>query len=232
MLNYRVAPELLEPYVAAGTELDAWHGSHYVSIVGFLFRHTRVLGVRVPLHSDFEEVNLRFYVRRTAAGEVRRAVTFIRELVPRAAIAIIAHAVYNEPYRAVPMAHEIALDAGAPGPARVEYRWRVGRLWSKLSAYPIGPASPAAGGSEEAFITEHDWGYTRQRDGSTLEYEVRHPPWRVWQVSAASLTGDLGATYGAKWAAALTGKPASAFVADGSAVMVFPPKRLIGAQHS
>ena len=97
MLNYRVSPSLLYPLVPPGTELDLWNGTAYISVVGFKFQHTRVLGVPIPFHVNFEEVNLRFYVRRETNGAVRRGVTFIRELVPRAAIAGVAKLAYNEP---------------------------------------------------------------------------------------------------------------------------------------
>src|SRR5215218_11265233 len=123
MLNYRVDPALLQPLVPRGTSLDFWQSSAYVSIVGFLFRDTRVLGVPVPLHRDFEEVNLRFYVRREVDGEVRRGVTFIKEIVPRRAIATVARITYNEPYVALPMRHTIAAQAtpdDAPGMVRYE----------------------------------------------------------------------------------------------------------------
>ena len=84
LLNYPCRREWLEPLVPAGTELDAWHGETLVSLVGFLFTDTRLLGVPVPFHRTFEEVNLRFYVRRPGPdGVMRRAVVFISELVPR-----------------------------------------------------------------------------------------------------------------------------------------------------
>jgi uncharacterized protein YqjF (DUF2071 family) len=227
MLNYRVAPDLLRPYVPAGTELDCWDGATYLSIVGFLFHDTRVLGVPVPMHRHFEEVNLRFYVRRTVGGEVRRAVTFIRELVPRRAIATVAKLTYNEPYRALPMRHRLGpLDAATGAPSLVEYSWRHLGDWSQLSVEPIGAARPLESGSEEEFITEHYWGYTRQRDGRTIEYRVEHSPWRVWQVRNARLEGDLAFLYGKDVALALAGTPASAFLADGSAVSLFTPERL------
>ena len=70
MLNYEVPPEALAPLVPAGTELDSWQGKTFVSVVGFLFLDTRVLGIAIPGHRDFEEVNLRFYVRRKAAGRL------------------------------------------------------------------------------------------------------------------------------------------------------------------
>ena len=227
MLNYRVAPELLRPFVPAGTALDTWRGDHYVSVVGFLFRDTRLLGVPVPFHRHFEEVNLRFYVRREVAGEVRRGVTFIRELVPRRAIATVARLRYNEPYLALPMRHALgAVDADTGGPSHAEYAWRQRSGWSRLRVVPGGPAQPLVAGSEEEFITEHYWGYTRQRDGSTVEYRVEHPRWRVWPVASAELHGELGEIYGDSFAALLRGRPASAFLADGSAVTVFAPVRL------
>ena len=221
MLNYRVPRELLAAHVPAGTELDLWDGAAYVSVVGFMFRDTRVLGLPVPFHGSFEEVNLRTYVRRAVDGVDRHAVTFIRELVPRRAIAIAARLSYNEPYRTVPMAHRISHDS-------VEYSWRTSRGWARLRVADLGPAAPAVPGSEEEFITRRHWGYTAQRDGSTIEYEVRHQPWTVRTAREVALEGDLAATYGDVFAPVLSGEPYSAFVADGSAVTVHWPRRIAG----
>lgn len=220
MLNFRVDAAALLPHVPAGTELDRWHGDALVSIVGFRFLDTRLLGVGVPYHRDFDEVNLRFYVRRTVNGEVRRGVTFLRELVPRGAIARIARAVYNEPYTACRMRSTVA----AAGPC--EYAWRLAGRWHSLRISPQGDPSVAAQGSEEQFITEHYWGYTRQRDGSTIEYRVEHPPWRVWQAAEAKLDCDAAKVYGSPFAAALAAAPCSAFLADGSRVTVYRPAHL------
>jgi hypothetical protein len=112
------------------------------------------------------------------------------------------------------------------GPSEVEYGWRLGAEWSRLSVVPRGPALSVAAGSEEEFITEHYWGYTRQRDGSTVEYEVRHRRWNVWQVARAELVGNLEELYGPAIGAVLRGAPSSAFLADGSPVSVHLPRRL------
>ena len=225
MLNYEVDPMLLQPLVPRGTELDAWSGRTFVSLVGFLFAHTRVLGVPVPMHRTFEEVNLRFYVRRTINGEVRRAVTFIRELVPRVAIATVARLAYNEPYQAVPMRHRYGPSGVGGVPDVVAYGWRSGRAWSEMRAKPLGTGALADPGSEEEFITEHYWGYTRQRDGSTIEYRVEHPKWHVWPVDA-HLEGDMEHVYGVALAQVLRSPPSSAFLANGSTVTVGRPVRL------
>ena len=229
MLNYEVSPDLLEPLVPAGVELDRWSGTLYVSVVGFLFRDTRVLGVSIPWHRTFEEVNLRFYVRRHTGDDVRRGVVFIRELVPRSAIAIVARLLYNEPYRALPMrrrALRTSRDMVDHVELDLEYAWRTSGGWAAVRARTAGPSRPLADGSEEEFITEHYWGYTRQRDGGTVEYRVAHPRWNVWTATDARLDGDVVSVYGSAFARALAGPPRSAFVADGSAVNVYAPTRI------
>jgi uncharacterized protein YqjF (DUF2071 family) len=226
LLNYPCPPELLEPLVPAGTTLDSWQGKTVISLVGFLFADTRVRSWSIPFHRTFEEVNLRFYVRRTAPdGATRRAVVFIRELVPRPAIAVVARWLYNEPYLAVPMSHRIDLTPERGG--SVEYRWRYHGADFALRAQTQGPARALQPGSEAEFITEHYWGYTRQRDGGTLEYQVEHRRWEVWE-TRARFEGPGVDLYGPEFGAILAGPPQSAFVVVGSEVRVYLGKRLPG----
>ncbi|MDQ2665916.1 MAG: DUF2071 domain-containing protein [Gemmatimonadota bacterium] len=226
MLNVAVEPSLLTPSVPRGTTLDRWQGTTYVSLVGFLFDDTRVPGIPVPLHRTFQEVNLRFYVRRTLHDKVRRGVTFVRELVPRVAIATTARLLYNEPYRSLPMRHAFG-PSGAEGmPRAVEYAWRTRKGRTSLRAEARGVRQQPEMDSHEAFITEHYWGYTRQRDGGTVEYQVTHPRWKVWSAEMAMITGDLEGVYGGELAAVLHGRPSSAFIADGSAVTVHAPSSM------
>jgi uncharacterized protein YqjF (DUF2071 family) len=227
MLNYRVDPARRAPFVPRATALDHWQGATYVSLVGFLFRDTRVRGVPVPLHRDFEEVNLRFYVRREVNGEVRRGVTFIREIVPRTVIAVVARLAYNEPYVALPMRHTLGAKNDADGaPSAVGYEWRQRAGWSAIHVEANGPAIALAPDSEAEFITEHYWGYTRQRDGGTVEYHVTHPRWRTWTVTTAAVQGDLAELYGAALGEVVRRPPDSAFLAEGSAIAVHMPTRL------
>jgi uncharacterized protein len=222
MLNYEVDASVLHPLVPRGTELDPWDGRYFISLVGFRFLNTRVLGVPVPWHRNFEEVNLRFYVRRLAPDGPRRAVAFIKEIVPRAALAAVARWVYNENYAAHRMDSAVRLpDEAAGRPGFVEYRWKAQAGWHALHADFGGlPACPAPG-SEEEFITEHYWGYVGQRDGSTLEYRVEHAGWRVWRATRAELAGDVAGFYGEPCREALRRPPSSAFVAEGSPVTVY-----------
>ena len=226
MLNYEVDPAVLAPLVPTGTILDLWQGRTLVSVVGFRFTSTRVLGVAVPFHRCFEEVNLRFYVRRHLAdAESRRGVVFVRELVPRVAIAGLARLAYNEPYRAVPMRSVAPMDP-VEAPGRITYEWRTGSGWQSLAATAAGSPAVPGQGSEATFITEHHWGYTRQRNGATVEYEVHHPAWRVWSALDPTFSADVIDLYGREFAAALSRPPQSALVAEGSAVAVYPPRRL------
>ena len=226
MLNYDVDPAILHALVPKHTELDLWNGRAIASVVGFRFLGTRLLGVPIPLHRNFEEINLRFYVRYTTPeGEVRRGVVFVRELVPRLAIALTARLAYNEPYLAVRMRSTVPAEP-TDAPGRISYGWRTGSRWQEVSATASGAPALPSQASEEAFITEHFWGYTRQRDGGTVEYEVRHPRWRVWSAAEASLVADVPRLYGSSFARALAKLPVSAFVAEGSEVTVYRPRRI------
>jgi uncharacterized protein YqjF (DUF2071 family) len=229
MLNYDVDPAVLHALVPRDTELDLWNGRAIASVVGFRFDRTRVLGVPVPWHRYFEEVNLRFYVRHTTQeGEVRRGVVFVRELVPRLAIALTARAIYNEPYLAVPM-RSTGPRSPSDAPGRVSYEWRTGARWQHVAATASGDPSLPAPGSEEQFVTEHFWGYTRQRDGATVEYEVWHPSWRVWPATEPSLDADVPRLYGSSFARVLAAPPTSAYIAEGSEVIVYRPRRIATA---
>jgi uncharacterized protein len=225
MLNYEVDAGLLLPFVPAGTELDRWNGKAFVSLVGFRFLKTKLFGfLPIPMHSNFEEVNLRFYVRRQAGSEVRRGVVFIREMVPRRAIAFVARTFYNENYVALPMAHEIRYVSD--NSLRVAYRWRSENRWSEINLETVGNSELPGEGSVEQFIAEHYWGYAAQPGGGCVEYRVTHPSWRVWQVRQSAFEGDAEKFCGQEIAAVLRGEPQSAFLAGGSAVTVMRGRKL------
>jgi uncharacterized protein len=225
MLNYEVEPGLLDQYVPPGTVLDSFKGRTYVSLVGFRFCHTKLLGrFPVPFHTNFEEVNLRFYVRRREGSDDRRGVVFIAEVVPRRAIATIARLIYGENYTYLPMKHRIET---AQLNKTVEYQWQVGdNQWCRLTAQTSGLPTHPQEGSLEQFITEHYWGYSIRRTGNALEYHVSHVPWRVWATADARFEGEVSALYGHELSTVLHRRPDCAFVADGSPVIVFRGNRV------
>ncbi len=216
MLNYAVDRELLEPLVPPSLELDAFDAVTYISVVGFLFLRTRIFGIAFPFHRDFEEVNLRLYVRHRAPDGWRRGVVFVKELVPRRAIAVLARAFYGEPYSACPMSHSITAQNGE---RQLRYEWQRSGLTEFIAATVKGEPALVAEGSIEEFITEHYWGYNGDR-GRCTEYQVEHPKWRVWPATNPQFSADLRRLYGEDFVKSFSVAPASAFVAEGSAVVV------------
>ena len=223
MINFEVDRSLLASLVPAGTELDEWDGRTLASLVGFNFTDTRLLGWAVPFHRDFEEINLRFYVRRKAEDEWRRGVVFIKEIVPRRAVTFVANTIYNERYVTYPTRAARRVDGQA---TTMSYEWMTGGRWHGISATSNEKPSPILDGSEQEFIAEHYWGYTRQRDGGTLEYRVEHPRWNVQRASDAKIDIDVAAVYGQEFVQALGATPTSAFIADGSEVSVYKGVRI------
>lgn len=216
MLNFVVDPAIVAPLAPFRTELDFENGETFVSVVGLLFLDTRLLGLAVPRHRDFEEVNLRFYVRRKSADTWRRGVVFIREMVPRRAVALVARACYGENYLSVPMKHKIDqvdLDLN------VEYWWRRASHWESLKMRARGEPQTVPAGSHAEFITEHYWGFTSVRRGCS-EYRVEHPRWKIWQATSFSLDVNVATLYGEQFVDVLNMPPRSAFIADGSAVQI------------
>jgi uncharacterized protein YqjF (DUF2071 family) len=168
------------------------------------------------LHRNFEEVNLRFYVRKRSADTWRRGVVFVRELVPRRAIATVARVFYGENYLALPMKHEIE---HAHLNVNVGYSWRRGSKWESLKLTATGESQSIPAGSHAEFITGHYWGYTRMRAGRS-EYRVNHSRWKIWNADTFELRADVGALYGAQFVETLSAPPRSAFIADGSPITI------------
>jgi uncharacterized protein YqjF (DUF2071 family) len=223
MLNYEVDPAVLKPYLPAYTELDLWQGKALVSMVGFLFKDTRVLGIKWPFHINFEEVNLRFYVKHFDGKDWKRGAVFVSEIVPKHIIALIANKLYREHYSAMPMRHSITASGSSTD---YLYEWKHEGSWNKLGGSvnnkfePIGPNSP------EAFIFEHYWGYNIWNDKVTMEYQVEHVSWEVAQVMEPVFEADIAELYGAAFVPYLSVKPYSAFFAKGSDIGIRMGKKI------
>ena len=219
MANYEVDTSLLKSRLPKGTELDLHDGRCFVSLVGFMFLNTRVLGMPVPFHVNFEEVNLRFYVTYNAADGVRRGVVFVKEIVPRLAIATVARVLYGEPYEAWRMSN---LRDGRP----VRYEWSRGDRRNSI-AVDIGEnLGPPADGSHGEFIIEHYWGYTRRSDVRTDQYKVEHPKWELFAAEDPRIEIDFGKTYGPEFAFLNEREPHSILLAKGSPIAVYKGARI------
>lgn len=219
MVNYEVDASLLVGRVPVGTEIDLHDGRCFVSLVGFMFLDTRVLGFPVPFHVNFEEVNLRFYVKRKTPHEDRRAVGFVKEIVPRFAIAAVARVFFGEPYECWQMSHVRSND-------RVGYSWSRDGFCNSLSVELDKNTGVPPAGSHREFIIEHYWGYTRRRGGRVDEYKVEHPKWELFSVKNPQIDVDFGKTYGSEFEFLSRTEPYSVLLAKGSEIAVYKGTRL------
>lgn len=215
MANYAIEPSILASYIPEGTELDLWNNTCYISLVGFMFLNTRLMGVSVPFHTNFEEVNLRFYVRRHGPTGWKRGVVFLKEFVPKPALTFVANSIYGEHYQTVPMNHEIK----SANSLQVSYSWKV-RKWNTFSVDADPLAQDIAVGSEAEFITEHYWGYTKLGSSKTSEYAVEHPRWQAYRVTDHKIDVDFESLYGPQFGSLNEQKPLSVFLAEGSEILV------------
>ncbi|HVW62111.1 MAG TPA: DUF2071 domain-containing protein [Puia sp.] len=221
MANYSVDRTVLQAYLPVHTELDEWKGQTYVSLVGFMFRKVKVRGLAVPYHTEFPEVNLRFYVRRKEGNEWKRGVVFISEIVPKPAITWIANTLFRERYRTLPMRNE---DHAKENTLKVGYQWKYKGSWNTLKVDADAQPIALEPGSKEEFITEHFWGYTAIGPACCGEYEVAHPRWNIHPVHSHGIECNFGDLYGQAFAGLKDQTPASVFLAEGSPIKVFSKK--------
>lgn len=229
MAKYAMDPAVLKPYLPCRTELDTFNGTYYVSLVGFLFANTKVLGISIPFHRTFEEVNLRFYVRYKENGVWNRGVVFIKEIVPKRAISFVANTLYGEKYATHQMKHEWKLTSEG---FEVSYNWKVRGEWNFLKAVAETEASPLMEGSKEEFITEHYWGYTFVNQDCAGTYQLAHSRWTVHQVNRFDVHCNTEVLYGTYFVEALSVSPASVFLAEGSPVSVMKGMKIFSSVSS
>jgi uncharacterized protein len=219
LVTYRVPRSLLEKRLPSGLEVDTRDNDAFVSLVGFEFFDTRVLGISWPGHRDFAELNLRYYVRRGS----ERGVVFIREFVPRRAVSIVAKLIYNEPYRTAPLSGGARNEAGKQN---VSYTLQFAGREHTLSVTARKPAFRPEPDSVEHFFKEHQWGFGTSRGGVPTRFLVEHPVWDVYPVSSYDVDLDWQAVYGPEWAFLQGAEPESVILAVGSAVKVYSKGKL------
>lgn len=225
LAHYRVDASLLAPFVPDETELDDWNGSVFLSLVGFRFLRTRVFGVSVPFHRNFDEINLRLYVRRTVGGETRRGVVFIKEVVSAPGVAFAANLAYNEKYEIRRTRSRVPRRANTP-PRLLTYEWKTRSGWNRLRAEAGDGPFIAAPNSRDHFLTDRPWGYTAQRNGGTMEYRVHHPPWRLWRARQVDVQCYPRELYGPEFEPVLRGDVYEAVIAEGSPITISTPTRI------
>ncbi len=216
LINYKIDRSVLEKYLPNQTEIDEWNDTCYISLVGFMFQDTKIKGLKIPSHINFEEINLRFYVKHKENGVYKRGVVFIKEIVPKYAITLVANTLYKEKYQTLRTRHAWELE-GTEQEIKYEFKKE---NWHKMSVIAGKEKQPILIGSEEEFITEHYWGYTKINDTKTIEYAVEHPRWEVYPVSCYNIDINFKSVYGKDFAFLENEKPLSVMLAEGSEIIV------------
>tara|TARA_Y100000589_G_scaffold151967_1_gene144856 strand:- start:2045 stop:2773 length:729 start_codon:yes stop_codon:yes gene_type:complete len=227
MINFEVSPKLLLPLVPAGTELDLWKNKAFVSIIAFLFDEVKVLGIPAFGNKKFEELNIRFYIKRFDGKNIKRGVAFVKEIVPKPLVTRVANFFFSEHYQTMKMSHEFSFtDINQKKIQNLEYVVKKDKSY-RFSARLTSKLTDLEEGSFEEFIAEHYWGYSRVNDHKTIEYRVQHPKWEIFKESDVEFKCDFEKLYGNQWEFLNLKKPHSTFVAKGSKVNVGFPKVLI-----
>jgi uncharacterized protein YqjF (DUF2071 family) len=217
MVNYVVPKETLKRYLPNKTELDLWNGKCYVSLVGFMFKNTRIKGIRIPFHIDFEEANLRFYVKLEDGQEEKRGVVFIKEIVRKPVVSIVANTFYKENYNTMRMENAFFEENDS---LHVEYCWKNDERWNCVAVKAEGELQEIKQGSEVEYITEHYYGYTRRNESDTSVYRVEHPKWQTYRVHDYFIDVDFSNLYGNEFKFLESSDPSSIFLIEGSEVTV------------
>ena len=216
MANYEVDEKLLQPYLPNGVFIDDFDGKTLVSLVGFMFKNTKLFHVPIPFFGTFEEVNLRFYVKRIEDNEAKRGVVFINETVPFKPVAWLANKLYQENYIAIPTKNKIEIE---PEHKRILYSWKMKNKWNHIKVKASIDSKPMLSDSIEEFIFEHYYGYTKYNQQSQ-EYKVNHPSWKTNNITNYTIDCDFELMYGNEFEFLNHTKPHSVLLAEGSAVSI------------
>lgn len=215
--NYIVPPEIVEKYLPAHTKIDFYNGNCVVSLVGFEFRNVEMAGVKVPFYSDFEEINLRFYVKRFDGSKWRKGTVFISEIVNKSALGILANTLVRENYQILPTAREIK---ETENELDVKYSWTFNKEDYHFSVKSDRLASPYTENSEADFILNRLYGYGKIDDKTSNEYDISHSSWSTYRVDEYSIHVDFARQFGAEFSMLSSTTPHSVMLSEGSKVEI------------
>jgi len=216
MANYEVDPSILKPYLPKGVELDFHNDKTYVSLVGFMFKKTSLFGIPIPFFGSFEEINLRFYVRKVEGEEFKKGVVFINETVPFKIVALLANKLYKEHYISIPTRNTIEIAEHK----HINYEWKMKDKWNSITVQSAINKDKIAPSSIEEFIFERYFGFTKLSPSSTQEYRIHHPKWMTNKILNSNIDCDFGIMYGVAFSNLNNQAPSSIIMAEGSQVSV------------
>lgn len=214
-VNYTVPAELMQKYLPNYVKPDFYNGQCFISLVGFQFKNVEVANLKVPFHDNFEEINLRFYVKRFDGAKWRKGTVFISEIAGKAALNALANAIFHENYQTLPTKQEITEDQDS---LKARYSWLFNDEWQHVEARSGVVATPYEENSEAEFILDRPWGYGKHNEEETNEYKISHPHWPVFEVEEYSVKVDFSLLFGPEFNILSSATPHSVMLAEGSSV--------------
>ena len=217
-INYVVDAKILEPYIPAGTELELFNNKCFVSLVAFRYDDTKLLRFKVPFHTQFEEINLRFYVRRKLPNrQWRSEVAFTKLFFPKPALSAVANSIYKENYETRRMRHTWKEDEKFlyTSYGLNKSHWHQFSIISEKDPIPIEFNSPAY------FFSKHYWGTSQIDSKASTEYMIEHPEWFTYETVKADINFDFGLLFGDDFESLTNSKPDSVQMFDGSDVTIY-----------
>lgn len=221
--TYEADRSLLNEFLPAGTELNTWNGKYLMSIVAFIFSKPRVLNIPAPVYRSFEEINLRFYVRRKENNNWKKGVVFIREIAPARLIGLSAKWLYKENFISLPLKHEFHTNDDLQ---YINYACKVKNKWGQLNITCAAKEFDPEPGCIEGFIRDHYWGYTKNKNDRTAEFSIEHSSWKIYPATHFALNMNIGEIYGPGFTDYFDQKPVSVFLMDGGFTKVSWPALL------
>jgi uncharacterized protein len=208
---------VLSKYTPKGVEIDLFEEKAYVSLVGFMFKNTRLFNIPIFKFGTFEEINLRFYVKRTVEGKTKRGVVFINETVPYRVVAWLANTLYKEHYTTVKTRHTWEI---SDQKKKINYQWLLNNRWNSIEVTASTTKKKMEENSFEHFIYEHYYGYTKLNELETEEYRIAHPSWLINEINDYKIDCNFHEMYGKDFSFLDEKKPTSVFIAEGSSIEV------------
>ena len=188
LLHWPISPKVLRPTIPDDLELDLFEGQAWASVVGFHLSGLRMRPIRWIPWKDFDEVNLRTYVK-TSDG--KRGVWF-HSLDSTDMFAVLgARILYGLAYRPAKITRSLSKQA-------ISYQSYTNRLFKKVPARLDAQLDKSVGTSKIArepldrFLLERYRFWARRKVGErSSSAQIRHRPYDAMRLQKAEYKGGL-----------------------------------------
>lgn len=227
VINFDIEPRIVEMHLPPGLEVDLYNDHSFISLVALKCRDTVIKGIRIPFHSNYAQLQLRCYVKRTDGDTTRRGTFFIKRFVPSRRVARLMSWWTGQKYQHMRIrTHVSGFQETDPNiMPEAQYECFVNGRWNKIKIKARSQRRKLRPESKDQFILDHQYAY--YSDGkNTFEYLVDHPPWLIWDAASGALDCDVEALFGKEFARPMKHRPSSVMLARGSDVTVYQSTKI------